>query len=192
MLMKKKSMIVAIASGLVISSVLILTLAGYILYLEIKSEEFKRSYAALLAKVNARVYSRKIEIAGLESKVEISGALKGKAVIEGVFKNNGYREISDILLKVKFLDRDGAVIYETVLRPLEPSLGTSALPDVTIPYLYTPSRASVRPGSSMAFKKILSNCPKEVSAELRGAKGLAKGSDRWPGKLVYEIVSLDF
>ena len=51
MLLKKKSRIVTLVSGLVLSCVLILTLVGYIAYIEIKNEEgelvarkFWRSY----------------------------------------------------------------------------------------------------------------------------------------------------
>lgn len=50
MLIKKKSLIVALVSSIVISSVMILTLVGYMVYLEIKSGEFKRTYQHLVHK----------------------------------------------------------------------------------------------------------------------------------------------
>ncbi|MFA6320674.1 MAG: hypothetical protein WCY36_02315 [Candidatus Omnitrophota bacterium] len=44
MLIKKKSLIVAFVSSVIIAIVLILTLIGYIAYLEIKDKELKASY----------------------------------------------------------------------------------------------------------------------------------------------------
>jgi len=52
MIIKKKSLIVALISSIVVSSVLILTLIGYIMYMELKAEEFKRQYQINLQKIN--------------------------------------------------------------------------------------------------------------------------------------------
>ncbi|MDD3905067.1 MAG: hypothetical protein PHS46_00875 [Candidatus Omnitrophica bacterium] len=47
-ILKKKSMLVVIVSSIMLSVVLVLTLIGYIAYLEIKDKEFKATYEYLL------------------------------------------------------------------------------------------------------------------------------------------------
>ncbi|MFH0764285.1 MAG: hypothetical protein V1927_04725 [Candidatus Omnitrophota bacterium] len=51
MIIKKKSLIVALVSGFIISLVLILTLIGYAAYLELKNENFIRSYECAMEKL---------------------------------------------------------------------------------------------------------------------------------------------
>lgn len=51
MIIKNKSLIVALISGFLISLVLILTLIGYVVYLELKNENFIRSYEYKLGKL---------------------------------------------------------------------------------------------------------------------------------------------
>lgn len=192
MLIKKKSLIVALISGFVISAVLVLTLIGYVFYIELKGEEFKRSYQELLSKTNAKVYSKYICIGKLDAKVETSGALKGKPIVEGLIKNDGTRDLTDILIKVNFLDRDGSVLYEIAFHPQEPALGSSILPNVSIPYFGTPTKAILKPGGDMPFKRILSHCPKEILSELDRGMNFSKTSGKWSGNLSSEVLSVDF
>lgn len=44
MLIKQKSLIVALTSGCIISAVLVLTLIGYAAYTKIRSDNFRRQY----------------------------------------------------------------------------------------------------------------------------------------------------
>ena len=81
MLLKKKSLIVTFVSVLVLSCVLILTLVGYIAYIELKNEESKISYQYLLNRLNAKIYEQYIDISALTAKTEDAGALKGKNVV---------------------------------------------------------------------------------------------------------------
>ncbi len=192
MLIKQKSLIVALVSSFVIALVLVLTLVAYLIYIELRGEEFKRSYQELLAKVNSKVYSKYIEAVKLDAFIEASGALKGKPVIDGVIKNNGSRNITALLMKVKFLDRDGAVIYEVTFHPQEPSLGAQASPQVVIPYLSSPARIILKPRDSLAFKRILANCPREIIQSLQDKSVTARTGGRWSGKLVFEVLSIDF
>ena len=53
-IIKKKSMIVAFISSLMLAAVLILTLVSYIAYLEIKERELKSAYEHRLGEVRAR------------------------------------------------------------------------------------------------------------------------------------------
>ncbi len=192
MLIKKKSLIVALVSSFVISAVLVSTFIGYVIYIEIKGEEFKRSYEVLLQRANAKVYSKYLDASKLEARIEIAGALKGKAVIEGVIKNKGQKNITDLLVKVNFLDRDGAVIYEVTLHPQEPSLGSSGLTQVTIPYLSVHTKIILKPDETLPFKRILFNCPKEIRGELKKEMGFAKGAGKWSGKFSFEVLAVNF
>ena len=53
-LVKRKSLIVALVSSLVLSAVLIFTLIGYVAYLELKDKELKSSYYNQLWELKAR------------------------------------------------------------------------------------------------------------------------------------------
>ena len=190
MLIKKKSLLVALISSVIISSVLILTLIGYVMYIELKGEDFKRTYQDLLQKVNAKVYAKNIEVSKLNAKIETAGPLKGNPIIEGLIKNSGYRNVTELLMKVKFLDQDGAIIYEVLLHPQEPSLGTGILTRVAIPYLYNPSKVNIKPNESLPFKKILAHCPEEILQELQ--RGSNKTPGKWSGKFTFEVLSVEF
>ena len=61
MLLKKKSYAVTVVSGFVLSCVLILTLVGYVAYIELKNEESKRSYQYSLDKQNANIHGKHIK-----------------------------------------------------------------------------------------------------------------------------------
>lgn len=54
MIIKKKSLVVALVSGYVISMVLMLTLIGYAAYLELKNENSIRAYDCMLKKLNLK------------------------------------------------------------------------------------------------------------------------------------------
>ncbi len=192
MIIKRKSLVVALVSGMVIALVLILTLAGYFMYIEFKGEEFKRTYQELLQKAKARVYSKYLDISGLDVKIENTGPLKGKPIVEGVITNKGARTVMDLALKINFIDKDNAVLYELVLRPQEPVLGASGITQVSIPYLYTPPKAVLRPHEVLTFKKIMTNCPTEVFVELREGDKPKKSFGKWSGKLTSQVISLEF
>ena len=192
MIIKKKSLIVALVSSFVIASVLVWTLIGYVIYLEFKDEESKRMYHGVLEKLNARIYSRYIEISKLTVAISSTGPLRGNPMISGVIKNNGARTITDMLLKVKFLDQDNAIIYEVIFHPQEPSLGSASLTQVTIPYLSTSSKIAIAPNDLLPFKKILINCPKEILASMKKWTDFAKRPSRWAGKLRFEVLAIEF
>ena len=192
MIIKQKSLIVAIVSSLIISSVLVLTLIGYVAYIKLRGEDFRRSYAEALQGVNAKYYAKYVEFPKLEARMETSGALKGKPALVGSLKNRGNRTITDILLKARFIDKDGAVIYEVDFHPHDPSLGSAGLNQIAIPRFSALPRLALKPGSDLAFKIIMTNCPHEIMTELEQGKGFAKASDRWVGKLSCEIVSVTF
>lgn len=192
MIIKKKSLIVALVSSFVIASVLVWTLIGYVIYLEFKDEESRRMYNGILEKLNAKIYSKYIEVSKLNVAISSTGPLRGNPMIGGIIKNNGARAIRDLLIKVKFLDQDNAVIYEVLFHPQEPSLGSSGLAQVTIPYLSASSRVTIVPNDTLPFKKILTNCPKEILASLKKAPGFAKRPGRWAGKLGFEVLAIEF
>lgn len=193
MLIKRKSLIVGLVSSIVIALVLIMTLVGYFIYIELKSREFGRVYQELLEKAKAKVYSRRLDIFGLDARIENTGALKGKPIIEGAITNKGSREVVNLVIKLSFLDKDSASIYEIIAHPQEPSLGSTVFTRVPIPRLYGYSHPvnSLKPGQTLKFKKIITNCPTEVFVELREGEKPTKSFGRWSGKLNSEVTSLD-
>lgn len=58
MIIKQKSLVVALTSGCVISAVLVLTLIGYAFYLKIKDDNSRRVYEESISRINARAVSR--------------------------------------------------------------------------------------------------------------------------------------
>ncbi len=72
MMIKKKSLIVALVSSIVICLVLVVNLAGYLIYLELKDDELTKIYRMSLQKVNAKVYSKHIEIARLGASFDMA------------------------------------------------------------------------------------------------------------------------
>ena len=192
MLIKKKSLIVAFISSIVIALVLILTLAGYFIYLEFKAEEFRRYYQDTLSRAKAKVYSKYIAIEKMDARIENTGTLKGKPIIEGIVTNKGSKDIFNLAISVNFSDKDGVAIYETELRPQEPALASQGITHVGIPYLYNLPKTTLKPNEPFAFKKIISGCPTEIFLELREGEKPKKTFGRWSGKLTARALSLDF
>jgi len=192
-IIKKKSLVVALISSLVISLVLVMTIVAYLLYIEMRDRNFRSSYAEAIKKISARAYAKQIEFFRLRAVIGRDGAFRGRPMVEGVLINNGNRAISDMLVRMKFRDIDGAVIYEVVFHPQEPALGMSILGQVSIPYLTEPQRISIDPGNRLAFKRILSGCPKEIiSAIKEGPERKRKTESGWAGTLEPEILSMEF
>ncbi len=193
MIIKRKSLIVGLVSSIVIALVLIMTLVGYFIYLEFKSREFSRVYQELLEKAKAKVYSKHLDIFGLDARIENAGALKGKPIIEGAITNKGSREIINLVLKLSFLDRDNASIYELVAYTQEPALGSTIFTHTSISHMYGYAHPvdALKPGQTLKFKKIITGCPTEIFVELREGEKPTKSFGRWSGKLTSEVVSLD-
>lgn len=55
MIIKKKSLVVVLVSGFLISAVLILTLIGYVIYVELKDEESKMTYQESLKSIKSEI-----------------------------------------------------------------------------------------------------------------------------------------
>lgn len=193
MMLKKKSILVALISILIICLVLVVNLAGYLLYLELKEDELANAYRMSLQRVNAKVYSKHIEIDRLEASFRSTGLLNKSVILEGIVRNNGYKDITDLIVKVNFLDNDGAVIYEVTFRPLEPSLGSyGTFAPTSISHVTDASTRAIRPESSHPFKKVLVNCPKEILSELKRLAGSPGDKGRWAGRFDYDILSVNF
>jgi hypothetical protein len=183
MLIKQKSLVVALISGFVVSLVLVLTVIGHLVYIELRAERLKHSYADLFAKVNSKVYSKHIEISKLSVRLGEGSPVKDKPIVEGLIRNNGTRNITNMAVRIKFLNKDGAVIYEAEFRPHEPLFGRSTFARVSIPYLSAGPKLILKAGEALPFKRILQDCPKEI---------FASGNGKWNGRLGCELVSIEF
>jgi hypothetical protein len=90
------------------------------------------------------------------------------------------------------MDKDCAAIYETAFYPDEPSLGSALGLDKVFLHAFSQERIILKPGESLAFKKILAGCPQEITTILRkGGRG-GEGPSGWAGRLACEAVSIDF
>lgn len=194
MLIKPKSFIVALASSVIIALVLVLTLTSYLFYIEFKNSEFRSAYKELLSQANAKYYSRYIQIAKLEAGIETSGTLKGRIVIEGRITNKGSRGISDLLIKVRFIDKDGAILFETSFKPQDPSLGYAdgEQKQSGIMRFINQQRVFLRPGGSFVFKKVLRRIPKEIANTIHESTKSGLPANSWDGRIEYEISRLDY
>ncbi len=194
-MIKKKSLIVALISSFVICLVLIVNLIGYLIYTQLKHDELNSAYKASLQRVNAKMYAEHIEIDKLGATFDRVGPLSGQAVLEGIIRNDGVRDLSDICVRVRFLDNDGASLYEITFHPQEPSLGAfrsvqqASATHITDADAYP---SSIKPESSLPFKKILANCPNEIITELKHGAPSLSGKNKWTGKFDYEILAVTF
>lgn len=191
-LIKRKSLIVGLISSLVIALVMVLTLVGYFIYLELNAEKFRLNYQELLCRTKAKIYSKYISIEKIDAKIENTGSLKGKPIIEGLVTNKGTKDAQNLIIRVSFLDKGDAVIYEMDFHPQEPALGSIAFPHVNIPYISSPAKLTLKKAQTYAFKRIISNCPTEIFLELREGDKPKKTFGKWSGKLSAQTVSLDF
>lgn len=57
-MIKRKSLVVALTSGCIISAVLVLTLVGYAAYTKIRSDNFRRQYSESFKKFQTEDYGR--------------------------------------------------------------------------------------------------------------------------------------
>ncbi len=197
MLIKRKSLIVVVLSTIVISTVLACTLIGYYMYLELKEREDERACSNSIKKLEAKIFSKYVDIKGLSYGIEPSGPLKGKPTIKGIIKNRSTRQLYNIILKVKFLDEDGASIYEVIFQPQEPVFGINQLGVMTKAYLTGPQKNMVLEANySIAFKRTVPNCPKELlqasgsSKRAKSGPAPSKKIGRWSGRLTAEVISL--
>ena len=194
MLIKRKSLVVSLVSSVVIALVLIMTLIGYFVYLEFKNGELGKVYQELLERAKAKVYSKHLDIFALDARIENTGALKGKPILEGAITNKGSKEIVNMVLKISFMDKDSASIYEFTAHPQEPALGSMGFKHDPIAHLYEYEhpRDSLKPGQTLKFKHVIAGCPTEIFVELREGEKPTKSFGRWSGKVTAEVVSMDF
>lgn len=191
---KPKSMIVAIVSSIVISAVLMSTLIGYYMYVELRARDEEKAAVDFMRSAQSRIFSKYVDVSQLSSEIASSGPLKGKPVIKGIVSNRSARRLSAIVVKVKFLDVGEASIYEVVFQPLEPAFGIDQLGPMTMSYLTGASRNALEANSSRAFKHIIQRCPRELFHLLSQKKGKEKTPPRrmrqWSGGLVAEVISV--
>src|SRR3989338_2389949 len=107
MLIKKKSFLVVVLSSIVIFSVLIFTLIGYYMYIELRARDDEKIAQDAIKKIGSRILSKYVAASGLSCALEASGAMKGRVVLKGSLINRSRRDLYNIVLKVKFIDARG-------------------------------------------------------------------------------------
>lgn len=191
-MIKLKSIIVIILSSILISSVIILTIFGLSLYTGWKERESAKYHRAELASLNARLYSQFIKIQKIQAKYEKKGVYKGRCLIEGTVKNNGYRTISSIKLKVELLNTSGDAIYTENVLPLKASVLPRATTIAALSLFTSGKELPLLPGKSLRFTHVLSEQKdKNIVSPIKHKK-YATNPDEWSGKFNYKITGVRF
>lgn len=191
-MIKLKSIIVIILSSILISSAILLTIFGLSLYLGWKETESCRLHRNRLALLNAKLYSQFVDIRDLQAKYEKDGIYKGRCLIEGTIRNNGYRTISSVKLNVEFLNASGNAIHNENFLPLKSSVLPRTTTIAALSLFTSGKELPLFPGESIRFKHVLSEQKdKDIVSPIKHKK-YATNPDEWSGKFNYKIASVKF
>ncbi len=191
-MIKLKSVLVIILSSILISSVILLTISGLSLYIGWKERESATLHKDKLALLNAELYGDYVSVRDIQARFEKKGMHKGKYLIKGSIKNNGYRTISSLELNVEFLNASRSVIHTEKINPLK----SSNLPQrttIAALSLFTSGKESpVLPGESMRFQHVLSvQKDKNLISPIKD-KRYATNPGEWSGKFNSKITRIKF
>ncbi|MFH1996069.1 MAG: hypothetical protein ABIJ27_03615 [Candidatus Omnitrophota bacterium] len=190
-MIKRKSLLVITVSSIVISLALIFSLTGYLIYLEITVRGSRAESRRIDGILQARRYSSNISISKVSVKIEPSGALLNKPILEGRIENNGMRNVSSLILKTQFKDSQGANIYEVIFDAMSPALGSAKAASAAFSYFSGVRSIRLPKHSDRTFKHVLLRCPRGIKDALK-QESRNDGARQWPGRVTYEILSLEF
>ena len=183
---------VILISSLMISAVLVLTIAGSSLYISWKEGDAARSHSLEMAKLNAQLYGRHIKIFDLAAKIGRDSIYKNKYLIEGTIKNTGFRTISSVTIEVDFLNAARKTIQTEEFKPLGSSLPPSKLSMATLSIFTSGKELPLAPGKNLRFKHILSRQKdKNVVSPIKH-KRYATNPNEWSGKLNHSVSMIKF
>jgi len=179
---KKKSIIVIILSTMLISLVLIITLVGYYLYLNWQEENDRLTYCDSLYELNAKLFSKYVDVSYVNLKMDTEGVFKGNPVVEGRITNRSDKKLLSIKLRIAVKDKEDRVLYTESFYPLQKSTYVPILTEGTGQFL--------SPGDSISFSHILKNCPRQVVSYLDMRTQFAKGKNPKAMDLEHKVTEL--
>ncbi len=191
-MIKLKSLIVIIVSSILISLVILTTIFGLSLYTGYKEGESAKRHRVKIAQLNAKLYSPLIIIEGLRAKYENKGIYKDKCLLEGTIKNDGYRTVSSVKIKVRFLSASGEAIYTEEFLPLKTPMVPRKTTIAAISLFTSGRERPLMPGKSLKFKRLLDEQKnKDIISPIKNRR-YATNPNEWSGKFDYEITEIRF
>ncbi|MBF0493541.1 MAG: hypothetical protein HQL28_00230 [Candidatus Omnitrophica bacterium] len=173
--LKLKNMSTVLISSALISIVILLTLAGYDFYVQIKSDIFTSKYENSLYRMLAEIYRDKLEISSISIDAE-QGTLDRKypPVLELKIKNNTRKVLTSLGLEFVCATKDGVVVFKDVFYPLDSSMVPES------PFYAGTRRESKRVdlGDSLEIRHVLAKLPRNILAKISGVKGFAKKGEK--------------
>ncbi|MFH1753354.1 MAG: hypothetical protein ABH875_04145 [Candidatus Omnitrophota bacterium] len=190
--MKLKSVIVIILSSVLISAVILLTIFGLSLFMGWKERESSILHKESLSLLNARRYSRYLDIQDMQPKFEKRGLYKGECALEGSIRNNGYRTITSIELSVQFLNSSGDIIHIEKVQPLKTSIMPKRTTIAALSLFTSGKEVPMLPGESIRFKHILSEQKdKDLISPIKNNR-YGTNPNEWSGKLSQTLTRIKF
>lgn len=191
-MIKHKSLIVIILSSVLISAAILLTIIGISLYNGWSQGESARMHMARVSELNADLYGDNLQVQDLKAEYGRKGMHKGRCLIKGLIKNNGYRTVSSIEMALELTNASGAPVHIERFSPLK----TSTLPraaTIAAVSLFTSGKESpLLPGESVRFVHVLSEQKKKSVVSPIKNKRYATNPNEWAGKFNYRIDRIRF
>ena len=186
MIIKKKHILVAFFSSLIISVVLMTTVAGYGIYVQWKKDIFAARYNHSIYELTAELFSSEIMLYNVKVEMGDKKLFSGIPIMEGSLKNNSAKTVTSVLIEVVFFEHNGNVLYKDWFYPL--GRRNSRAPSVVFGSGSTQN--VLLPGEGISFKHLLKGCPPGVSEYLDKKSKFAKSSDSGDIEMVYSVKGL--
>ncbi|MBD3296963.1 MAG: hypothetical protein GF392_06295 [Candidatus Omnitrophica bacterium] len=169
MKVKKKHIQVIVFSSLIISIVIITTLAAQLFYVQWKKDTSASAYRNSIYDLTARIFRDDLVVRDAGISVKNPQGDQRIPVFEGSIENRTGKTITSILMEVSFLREEGSVAYKGWFRPVgEGMYGSSAL-------LHGGATGKVLlPGEMISFREKLPNCPREIISGFAEGAGAAR------------------
>jgi len=163
MTIKPKHMPVVIFSSIIITVVIISTLAGYEVYLKWKEDTFGVSYRDSIEKLTAEMLRQNIEIYGVNGRFA-PGTLSMKIpILEGKIKNNLKKTINSLTVEIAVSKTDGVVLYKDWFQPIGDEKLSAGSPFFSS---IKQTKEALKPGEILQFRYIFKNCPYETLSQI--------------------------
>jgi hypothetical protein len=143
-------------------------------------------------RLNADLYRQFVNVYDLEARLETEGLHKGKSLIEGAVRNNGYRTVSSVRLMVEFLDSSDNAIHAEYILPLRTSILPRTKTIATLSLFTSGKEVPLLPGESARFKHALSEQKdKDVISPIKNRR-YGTNPNEWSGRFRHKITGIKF
>lgn len=191
-MIKFKSLIVIILSSVLISSAILLTIFGLSLYISWKEMESTRIHEDLLAFLDSKLYGEYVAIHDIQAKYDEKDMYKGKCLIEGSIKNNGYRTITSLEFAVEFFNSSGEIIHTERILPLRSAIMPRKTTIAALSLLISGKEQPLSPGKTQRFRHVFGDQKnKSITSPIKNNK-FATNPNEWSGRIDHRITRVKF